>query len=221
MCRFLLAKSKEKIDPKYILKGFAEMARKSKAYDGDWQGDGWGVSWWNGKSWEQYVSLKPVWKDEDFFSFIPETTSLIVHARSASFDRHKNTIEYNQPYIQGRYAFVFNGLIKGVTLPHQLDGKIGAQKIWSLVLMYLKKYSPELALKKAIFDLNKHSRFIQALNIGLSDGKNIYMYNQYANHEKYYRLQSHITKQLVIGVSEKIEGFEFVPVNLKKILKLT
>ncbi|MDP4011559.1 MAG: class II glutamine amidotransferase [Candidatus Roizmanbacteria bacterium] len=219
MCRFLLAKSREKQDPTQLLESFADMAQKSKAYDGDWQGDGWGASWWNGRSWEQYVSLKPVWEDREFFSFIPETSLLCIHARSASFERHKNTIEFNQPYIQGRYAFVFNGLLKGVTLPHPLSGTIGAQKIWSLLQIYLKKYSPENALKRTVTDLNKHSRFIQALNIGLSDGKNIYAYTQYATHPQYYHLGHSTSKETTIVVSEQIEGYEFEAIKQSQVTK--
>ncbi len=221
MCRFLLSKSREKQDPTQLLESFADMAQKSKAYDGDWQGDGWGACWWNGRSWEQYVSLKPVWEDREFFSFIPETSLLCIHARSASFERHKNTIEFNQPYIQGRYAFVFNGLLKGVTLPHPLSGTIGAQKIWSLLQIYLKKYSPENALKRTVTDLNKHSRFIQALNIGFSDGNDIYVYNQFESHGEYYSLQTSISKELILVASEKINGFEFVKIFPNKVIRLS
>ncbi|PIR13193.1 hypothetical protein COV49_03075 [Candidatus Falkowbacteria bacterium CG11_big_fil_rev_8_21_14_0_20_39_10] len=220
MCRFLLAKSREKQETTQLLESFADMAKKSKAYDGDWQGDGWGASWWNGGKWEQYVSLKPIWEDREFFLFIPETSLLCIHARSASFDHHKNTIEFNQPYIQGRYAFVFNGLLKGVRLPHQVEGRIGAQKIWSLIQMYLKKFSPKKALEKAVSDLNTHSRFIQALNIGLSDGKDVYAYTQYAKHENYYQLRHSSTSEVGIVVSEPIDGYEWkkIPVEHVKIV---
>ena len=46
MCRFLLAKSENPIKPKTILEQFSIMAQKNKTYDGDWQGDGWGFSWY-------------------------------------------------------------------------------------------------------------------------------------------------------------------------------
>lgn len=220
MCRFLLAKSDKPFNPKNLLEKFADMAKKSKAYDGDWQGDGWGISWWSGHSWEQYVSLKPVWEDRSFFDFVPDSKMVCVHARSASFAKHKNKIDYNQPFIFGKYAFVFNGLIKGVTFPYRLEGQIGSQKIWSLIKMYLRKNPPKVSLEKAVGELNKYSRFIQALNIGLCDGENIFTYNQFSKHEEYYRLQYAIDHDLTIVVSEKISGFNFYTKNTKKVIRM-
>lgn len=219
MCRFLLAKSREKQDSTQLLESFADMAKSSKAYDGDWQGDGWGASWWNGGKWEQYVSLKPVWEDRTIFSFIPSTNLLVLHARSASFSKDEESIGYNQPFVQGKYAFVFNGLLKGVSIPYSLEGSIGSQKIWSLVQKYLMKDSPKIALEKTVRELNKHTRFIQALNIGLSDGKNIYAYTQYATHPQYYHLGHSKSKETTIVVSEQIEGYEFEAIKLSQVTK--
>src|SRR3990167_11442589 len=130
MCRFLLCKSKQPIDPKKILGSFAKMAETSKAYDGDWQGDGWGFSWLENNKWHEYRSLKPIWKEKNKFSKFPRSYIFSIHVRSASFPQHKNNIEYNQPYINEFYSYVFNGLLRGVTL--SLSGDIGAQKIWLL-----------------------------------------------------------------------------------------
>ncbi|MBI3954995.1 hypothetical protein HY338_01010, partial [Candidatus Gottesmanbacteria bacterium] len=44
MCRFLLVRSKIKIKPEKLLQDFAGMCQKSRAPDGDWQGDGWGIA---------------------------------------------------------------------------------------------------------------------------------------------------------------------------------
>ena len=146
MCRFLLCKSKQPINPKKILCSFAKMAEKSKAYDGDWQGDGWGFSWLEDNKWQEYRALKPVWEEQEKFSKFPESYIFSIHARSASFPQHKNNIEYNQPYINESYSYVFNGLLKGVTL--SLPGDIGAQKIWLLLNYYLKNANLTQALYK-------------------------------------------------------------------------
>ena len=66
MCRFLLAKSKLSINPEKILKSFAKMAKKSKAYDGDWQGDGWGFSWLKDDKWQIYKSIRQKNKNNYF-----------------------------------------------------------------------------------------------------------------------------------------------------------
>jgi hypothetical protein len=35
--------------------------------------------------------------------------------------QHKGHIAYNQPYVWGAYAFVFNGFIQGVRIPPGID----------------------------------------------------------------------------------------------------
>lgn len=208
MCRFLLLKSKKSINPQSFLKEFAVMAEKSKATDGDWQGDGWGYSWLNKKNeWKLYRSLKPVWKDLSSFDSFPKTTMCAIHARSATFPQHKGNIEYNQPYIKKSLLFVFNGHLKGVTL--SIPGKIGAEKIWNLLQDSLKKRKPVEALEKVKNILKKNTKAIQALNIGFSDGKNIYAMNYYALHPEYFRLRYFRSKEISIIASEQVGDYDF------------
>lgn len=213
MCRFLLCKSKKFINPKKILGSFAEMAEKSKAYDGDWQGDGWGFSWLENNKWQEYKSLKPIWKEKGKFSKFPDSNIFSIHARSASFPQHKNNIEYNQPYINESYSYVFNGLLKGVTL--SLPGEIGAQKIWSLLNVYLKKINLTQSLYKTTDILKKNSRNIQALNIGVAGKNTISAYCHFTAHPNYYSLQYSDNSDIKIICSEIIDGFKFksLPTN--------
>jgi len=208
MCRFLLLKSNKRINPQPFLVEFAVMAEKSKATDGDWQGDGWGFSWLDRKNkWNLYRSLKPVWKDQSSFKLFPNTSMCLIHARSATFPQHKGNIEFNQPYLKNTYAFVFNGHLKGVTL--SIPGKIGAEKIWLLLQKTLKEKKPVEALEKVKNTLKKNTKQIQALNIGFSDGKKIYALSYYTNHPEYYRLKYFKTKTLSIISSEPIGGYNF------------
>lgn len=185
------------------------MAKNSKTFDGDWQGDGWGIVWKIENIWSLKKSLQPIWEDQEIFSSIPVSTHFLVHARSASFPNHKNIIEFNQPYIAGKYAFVFNGLLKGVALPHPVAGKIGAQKIWNILQDYLKEHSPEESLHLVKEYLLKHSKFIQALNIGLSDGVNNYGLCQYGANPDYYSLHSSRSDSQTVLSSEPFPGFSF------------
>lgn len=188
MCRFLLVKSKNSIDPKELLEKFADMAEKSRAPDGDIQGDGWGIAWLDEKgNWQNYRSLLPVWKDKSSFKNIPKTPTFLVHARSASFPHQKGILEYNQPYIYNQYAFVFNGLLKGVNLPN-IPGKIGAEKIWFLLRKELTQKNPQEALEALKNLLIKNSREIIALNIGLATKENIYSLSHFTQYPDYYRL---------------------------------
>lgn len=43
MCRFLVMQSKEKIEVQKLIFEFAKATEKCKSFDGDWQGDGWGM----------------------------------------------------------------------------------------------------------------------------------------------------------------------------------
>ncbi len=218
MCRFLLVKSKKTIDPVPFLRDFADMAKKSKAFDGDWQGDGWGVSWLDDKGWNRYRSLKPVWQDTAAFDRIHSTKLLMVHARSASFPQHKHNIEFNQPYIENPYSFVFNGFLMGVRL--SLPGKIGAEKIWNYLKTLLLKKNPVDALEKTGLLLKKNSRTVQALNIGLSDGKHLYALNYFTKHPQYYRLHRHKDSNLSVICSEPLELIELSPTESGTILSL-
>lgn len=218
MCRFLLCKSKKSIRPTKILNYFAKMAQKSKAFDGDWQGDGWGFSWLENNEWKNYKSFKPVWKEKNKFSKFPGSNIFSIHARSASFPQHKNNIVYNQPYVNESYSYVFNGLLKGVTL--LLPGDIGAQKIWLLLNDYLKKMNLTQALSRTIDLLKKNSRNIQALNIGVAGKNTISAYCYYTEHPKYYSLQYSDYPDIKIICSEPIEGFNFKPLLTNSLIIL-
>jgi predicted glutamine amidotransferase len=201
------------------LEKFSAMAEKSKAFDGDWQGDGWGFSWVDEKNqWQLYRSLKPVWQDAKTFETFPSASIFTIHARSASFPQHKNNLEYNQPYINESYSYVFNGLLKGVTL--SLPGNVGAQKIWLLLNNYLKKMSLTQALYKTNDILKNNSRRIQALNIGVAGKNTISAYCFYSQHPKYYSLHYLDNPDLKIIVSEPIEGFSFKPLLTNSLITL-
>ncbi len=204
MCRFLLIQSKNNNESTVILNRFADLAEKSMAPDGDRQADGWGVAWIDkDKKWRVFKSLNPIWQDRDLFEIIPNSNMFVVHARSASFAKHKNNIDFNQPYIQGSYAFVFNGLLRGVSL--NIRGKIGAEKIWNLLKNELVNNSPQKALENLKKILKDNSREIFALNVGLADGNKIYSICNFKDFADYYQLYYHSETGLQFVCSEKIE----------------
>lgn len=222
MCRFLLAKSKKPISPASVLEEFAAMAKNSKALDGDWQGDGWGISTLNENgTWVPYHSLKPVWEDTAMFGTFPQTNIFVVHARSASFPKDKGILNYNQPYIDSRISFVFNGLLKGVSFDTPIPGAIGAQKIFSIIKEELLSHRPGLTLTATAERINRHTKEVQALNMGLSDGISIIAYCQYDKNPEYYQLYEHTDESLKIICSEVLPSWSFSPVPTRKVLQLT
>lgn len=218
MCRFLLFKSRQPQNPQKIVQAFSRMAQKSKAFDGDWQGDGWGISWLEDNIWKSYKSVQPMWKDsaKDTLSFLSKV--FLIHARSASFSQHKNNREYNQPFINSDDAFVFNGLIKGVSL--HLPGVIGSQKIWSLLQKKLLTITAEKALKETLRIISKNSKTVQALNMGIADKDNIYALCYYSAHADYYSLHYSKTANTSIISSEPIDGFHFRTLLKSDVIKL-
>ncbi|MBI2074211.1 MAG: hypothetical protein HYT83_00060 [Candidatus Levybacteria bacterium] len=194
------------------------MAKKSRALDGDWQGDGWGISYLSGNKWESYKSLLPVWEDTGIFQTFPKTSVFLIHARSASFPKDKGILEFNQPYVYKNYSFVFNGLLKGVNL--SVPGRIGAEKIWYILRNNLDQYSPIISLQKAAELLVKSSKRINALNIGLSDGQKIYSYCYFTQNPEYYNLQLDNSNNLNIICSEELVNHHFKPLSPQKVTEL-
>lgn len=217
MCRFLLFKSQIPQNPQKIIRAFSDMAKKSKAFDGDWQGDGWGTSWLNNNNWKSYKSVKPIWEDSARGTLLFSSRIFLIHARSASFPQHKNNKEYNQPFINAKEAFVFNGLIKGVSL--HLPGMIGSQKIWSLLQKKLLTMTTGKALKETLRIISKNSKTVQALNMGLADNKNIYALCHYSAHEDYYSLHVSQTEASTIISSEPIDGYRFNRLSKGEVIK--
>jgi predicted glutamine amidotransferase len=212
MCRFLIVKSEKLLKPWDFIFNFAEAAKKCCSYDGDWQGDGWGVSWLNEKNeWKLYKSLLPIWEDNNNFSLVPLTNLFVIHARSASFEKDKNNIDLNQPYINNKYAYVFNGLIKSIKLPFRIKGAIGAQKIWNILQQYLneKQITPFLALNSLKTMLLKYAKEIQAANIALINCQSISCLTIYNAHPSYYQLKLYKDNDIFILSSLEIKGFNF------------
>ena len=207
MCRFLLFKSNKPAEIGPILSSFSRMAEKSRAFDGDRQEDGWGIAWLQNDLWHSYKSVKPIWEEREKFNQFPKSPIFTIHARSASFVQHKNNSEYNQPYINGGYTYVFNGLLKGVSL--SLPGDIGAQKIWNLLNSNLRTLNMVEALLQTAQVLKNNSQKIQALNIGIANKHSIAAYSYFTKHPSYYSLHFVDNQFEKIICSEPIEGFDF------------
>jgi hypothetical protein len=221
MCRWLIVRSAEAFDPGPLFRAFAEMARLSRAPDGDRQADGWGLAWSDGSGeWRTRKSLKPVWEDESARMEVPETRLFAVHARSASFPDQKDVIEYNQPFVAGSRAFVFNGMIQGVSFPRPLEGWIGAQKIWSLLKPEARRSRIEEVLGTGVREIETNARKIQALNIGLIEEDRIAVYCHGADDLPYYRLQAAVYGGTVAVCSEPLSGLPFRPLPARTVIVL-
>lgn len=208
-----------------LLKEFSAMCEKSRTIDGDRQGDGWGMSWQyreNSRTdtiWRDFKSLVPIWQDTANFSLVPDANIFVAHARSASYERHKGKIEYNQPYIANSACFVFNGNVHGVKVTIPLDGEIGAQKIFSLLQIELKNNGPETALKNMYDLITKNSIRIEGMNIGLVIGGMFYVVSDYFENADYFSLHLYKDSDLLIVCSQPIGAYKWEKIPTKRVLK--
>jgi len=221
MCRFLMARFDAPGPPGPVVEGFSRMCRESRSPDGDRQEDGWGTAWFEPESgWSTRKSPLPIWEDDEGRQKIPPARTLILHARSASFPRHRGDIEFNQPFVKDGVAFVFNGLIRGVTFPRPLPGRIGSQKIWHLLRSLLRTRSAAEALARLNRILEKHSRDISALNLGLCDGERISAFSRASRNNGYYRLHQARRPGFILISSEPISHIPSTPVPFGRALTL-
>lgn len=223
MCRILLVKSKQAINPEELLVNFALRAKENPSVEGDWQGDGWGVSYLIDSKWERIKSAKPIWEQLDRLKGLPKTTVFTAHARSASYDKYVGDDKVNQPYISPKYSYVFNGNIQGVKMNRPVPGRIGAEKIWYLLRDSLKTNEPDKALSSTQKLLEKNSRHIIASNIGITDGEKLYASNVFTPNDvkpDYHVLRYLDTDELKIISSDSLEGFEMQKLGNSKEITL-
>lgn len=219
MCRFLMVKSAAPLRPAPVLYRFAEMAERSRSTDGDRQGDGWGFGGLDEKGiWRGYRSLRPVWEDEAVFPLLPAARFFLVHARSASFSGQKGRLEYNQPFLGGGEAFVFNGLLRGVSLARPVAGEIGAQKIWNL-FGSLAGGDIGDRFTALVRILERSSREISALNLGLAGPGGFLAYCRSGTTGEYYRLGAAESAGLRMVCSEPLAGYDFHPIPVDTVLR--
>lgn len=214
MCRFLLLTAPEPCDMRALVVQFAAMCAQSHGLDGrGWQGDGWGLAWKNAtEQWQVQRSVAPIWTETSSLEALPPTRHLLAHARSASFAQHVGDLAYCQPYVNGAYAFVFNGFLQGVRLPRRVPGAIGAEKIWALVQEQLAQgASLQQALATVYALLERHSRRIQACNLGLSDGRRSAFYNGNPQGQPYYQLHQAHQGALHVVCSEPFGALAWGP----------
>lgn len=168
---------------------FREQCRESREY----QGHGWGAAWRTDGVWTRHKSLTPVW--EDTVELPARGDFLVLHARSAFRDQGIE-LENNMPFYDDGRIFVFNGELHGVRL--RLPGRIGAEKIFNLIRREDHGDLGE-ALETADTLLTEKSRYVRAMNVGLTDGEKIHASCHFNESPEYFTL--HYRDDDVHGVS--------------------
>lgn len=212
MCRFLVALAAAPLASGVLLDAFAAMAEASRSPDGDRQGDGWGAAWLaGGGCWQRHRSLAPIWLDRAGFTRVPPTLCLVVHARSASFPERRRQLERCQPFLLGRHVLVFNGLLRGVTLPASRPGLIGAQRLAALLGALLARSSSQEAIDRLWRLLRSRSASLPAVNLALTDGRTIDVLAHCETSQEYYRLWVRHDDGFLALASEPLDGSSWQP----------
>lgn len=211
MCRFLIIKSAEVFGPSTHLEKFSKICKNSEEF----QGHGWGVYYLLNDEWKSYKSIKPIWEEEGIFSTFPKTKLFVAHARSA-FRENTIALENTQPFQYKEWIFVFNGEIQGVKL--KVEGSIGAHKVFNLIKDNLKNLNPEQAISKTKDIIEKNSKYIKALNMGLINKRNAYVLCKYNERKDYFTVHYYKEKGLNIICSKDYNGYKFKPIQNNQII---
>lgn len=196
MCRLLYVHSETPFDPAEHLRPFAALSRASREH----QGDGWGCATWQDGAWRLHHDLRPVWEDD--LARFGRTRRLLAHARSA-FENQGIRIENNMPFHDGRYAFAFNGELRGVRLSE--EGRIGAEKVFNFVKRF-DHGDPAAALRRALPLIERRSARVRAMNLILADGERAWVASRFREDAEYFTMRRKRQDGVLAVCSEPYPG---------------
>jgi len=223
MCRFLIIHSKNEFNPKNYIKDFIKKTKMSLTPDGDLQKDGWGIFYLNYKKniFEIFKSLNPIWEDEIEYKKLEKINFLSIHVRSSSLPFIKNKIEHNQPYYKDNLLFLFNGFLRRVRI--QIEGEIGAQKLFNLFLKFYKNFVDDFnVFKEFIYYLKKNTEEIIGLNLAIVNisKRKIFLNSTFNKYEDYFTLKIFKNKNLLIVSSVELDNIEFEKIKNNSLIEI-
>ncbi len=180
MCRILAIQTQHPIETAPWVESFATACRESPEY----QGHGWGIAWREEGRWQRHRSVEPIW--ETGFT-MPSTSLALVHARSA-FRNEGIVVENNMPFLNEDVAFAFNGELRGVRL--SAPGATGAARLQHLLMRFSDGHDRDLegALRRLDRVVTSRTEYTRALNLVVSDGRDLYVHSRYSESPDYFTL---------------------------------
>ena len=181
MCRILALCASEPLDVNPWIRAFADQCQASKEF----QGHGWGVASRTNERWLHHRSIQPIW--EDAAHQAPESRLVIVHARSA-FRNEGIEVGNNMPFVSKDLTFAFNGELRGVKL--YVPGTTGAAKLFHLLERFRVSADGDVgaALERVDQVVARRSEHVRALNIVVSDGRQLWVNSHFADDPDYFTL---------------------------------
>jgi len=181
MCRILALCASEPFDVNPWITAFSGQCQASKEF----QGHGWGVASRTTGGWRHHRSIQPIWDNADHQ--VPASHLVIVHARSA-FRNEGIVVENNMPFLSRDLAFAFNGELRGVKL--DVPGTTGAAKLLHLLERFRASADGDVgaALERLDQVVARRSEHVRALNIVVSDGRQLWANSRFADDPDYFTL---------------------------------
>jgi glutamine amidotransferase len=109
---------------------------------------------------------------------------MVAHARSAFRDEGIR-VENNMPFVDGEYAFAFNGELRGVRIREQ--GRIGAEKVFN----YIKRFDDGdmlYALRRGVAIIESRTRYLKAMNMVLASKYGVYVVSRFNEDPGYFQM---------------------------------
>jgi predicted glutamine amidotransferase len=196
MCRILALTSVEPVDTAVHLRAFAEIARGSREY----QGHGWGCAWQDSGEWRAYHNILPIWEDD--VSRFGRARAFVAHARSA-FRDEGIAVENNMPFLDGPFAFVFNGELRGVRIAE--TGRIGAEKLFRFLIRAGAGQGAE-KLRTAMRLVGQRTRYVRAMNLVVGGEGRFVVGTSFNEDHEYFTLHAKRTEGMTVVCSGAYAG---------------
>ena len=178
MCRLLAVTAATPFAMADHLVPFAEVARRSREY----QGHGWGCTWQEDGTWHSHHSVSPMWEDD--LSRFGQARVLMAHARSAYRDEGI-AVENNMPFIRQPLAFVFNGELRGVRIAE--TGRIGAEKLFRFLAARGAADGAD-RMRAAVRLVQQRTRYVRAMNFVIGAPGIFLLCSTFNEDEEYFTL---------------------------------
>jgi hypothetical protein len=192
MCRILAFTADQPVDAATHLGAFAGIARQSREY----QGHGWGCAWQDAGTWRTYHSIRPVWEDD--LGRFGRAQVFLAHARSA-FRDEGIAVENNMPFVDGPFAFVFNGELRGVRIAE--TGRIGAEKLFRFMVRHGAAAGADGA-RTALRLVGQRTRYVRALNAVIAGQGRFVLCTTFNEDDAYFTVHLRRTPGLTVVCSE-------------------
>lgn len=203
MSRFIFINKKQRFDIEENLKAFAALSEDNPTPEGNWQGDGWGISWVDPYlKWRDYRTFISIWKNTEFMHIFMPSNTFLLHVRTLEVAEEYISEEHNLPYSTDELTFVFDGELTSTEAIK--ESQLPADRIWEKIKS-LNRENLESEFRQLCESIDLEKENLKAANLVLSDKNNLYVYNKYnPEFEYYYQIKFVTNEEKIIFSSQEM-----------------